>query len=153
MRCVTARSLWIDIYVGRLLESVFELPFEFLAPDLIVEELETPAGTVLVDKGLQSISLNGDQMLLLMEFSARYPLPPRADLSVLVLAQIEECRLLTGCGDLQEPAFAEGIQIADTIWLLEQMMDHNIVTEQRVLAAVERIRSVNRILSSGAAAR
>lgn len=152
MRCVTARSLWTDLQVGRLLEWVFELPFEFLAPDLIVETIETPAGSMLVGKGLQSIPLSGDQVLLLMELSARYPLPPRADLSALVLARAEQCHLLTSQGDLHKTALAEGIEVADTLWLLEQMIDHTVVTEQQVITAVKQMMSVNRSLSSRAVA-
>lgn len=50
---VTDSNIWIDLDKGNLIEKAFELPFDLIAPDVIIAELHDPDGDVLVDLGLQ----------------------------------------------------------------------------------------------------
>lgn len=59
-RCVVDTNVFIDFHRGGLLEALFGLAFVFLAPDVIVEELEIPDGEQLLRWGLESVSSSGE---------------------------------------------------------------------------------------------
>ena len=50
------------------------------------------------------------------------------DLMASVLAQQECCPLLTGDQHLRKAATAEAVEVRGTIWLLEYMLDHGLIT-------------------------
>ncbi len=43
-RCVVDTGLLIDLYIGKIMVDFFKLPFDFVAPDVIVSELHEPNG-------------------------------------------------------------------------------------------------------------
>jgi hypothetical protein len=44
LRYVTDSSVWISVHKGLILEPIFGLEWELLAPDIILEELNEPSG-------------------------------------------------------------------------------------------------------------
>ncbi len=67
LRCVVDTSLLIDLYIGKIMVDFFKLPFDFVAPDVIVSELHEPNGKQLMELGLQQRELTGDQVLEVTE--------------------------------------------------------------------------------------
>ncbi len=50
LTCVVDTSLVIDLYIGEILHEAFHLSYQFLAPDVIIEELQEPDGQWLIAK-------------------------------------------------------------------------------------------------------
>ena len=83
-KCVADANIWIDLHRGTLLDVAFRLPFQWLAPDLVINELEkTPSGSELVKRGLESLSLSGRSMRMVAQLSATHRRLSIPDLSAL----------------------------------------------------------------------
>lgn len=134
---MTDSNIWIDLYRGCLLEKALRLPQELIAPDVVIEELHTPDGEDLVDLGLRVMELSGSQVLMVLDLAERYARPSRQDLFALVLSREIEAILLTGDGSLREAAEREGVQVHGTIWLLDQMVEHEIIDKQERAASLK----------------
>ena len=142
--CVTDSNIWIDLHRGDLIDEAFLLPFEFMAPDVIIaDELLTPNGGELVQLGLQEKELSGKQVLMVVDLAKRYVRPSRQDLFALVLARETDAILLTGDGDLRNVAHEINVEVHGTIWLLDQMVDRGIIDKR------ERANSLERMIKSG----
>ncbi len=142
--CVTDSNIWIDLHRGDLIDEAFLLPFEFMAPDVIIaDELLTPNGGELVQLGLQEKELSGKQVLMVVDLAKRYVRPSRQDLFALVLARETDAILLTGDGDLRNVAHEISVEVHGTIWLLDQMVDRGIIDKR------ERANSLERMIKSG----
>ncbi len=137
LRCVTDSNIWIDLYRGGLIEKALRLPMELIAPDVVIEELHTPDGKYLVSLGLRVLELSGQQVLKVLDLAERYARPSRQDLFALVLAKEIKAVLLTGDGSLREAAEREGVQVHGTIWLLDQMVEHEIIDTQERAASLK----------------
>ena len=103
----------------------------------------TPDGKDLVDLGLRVLELSGSQVLMVLDLAERYVRPSRQDLFALVLARETKAVLLTGDGSLREAAEREGVQVHGTIWLLDLMVDHEVIDRQ------ERAASLKHMIESG----
>ncbi len=119
------------------MEKALRLPQELIAPDVVIEELHTPDGEDLVDLGLRVMELSGSQVLMVLDLAERYARPSRQDLFALVLSREIEAILLTGDGSLREAAEREGVQVHGTIWLLDQMVEHEIIDKQERAASLK----------------
>jgi len=128
---VTDSNIWVDLHWGGLIEEAFMLPFEFMAPDVIIEELQIPNGYELVQSGLQSKSLSGELVLIVTDLAVRYLRPSRQDLFALVLAMDESAMLLTGDGSLRDAANEMGVEVHGTIWVLDQMVNNGIISKRK----------------------
>ncbi|MDN5294338.1 MAG: hypothetical protein PWQ31_1643, partial [Eubacteriales bacterium] len=72
---VTDTNVWIDLHVGGLIDCFFRLPFLFIAPDVIIEELKEPDGKKLISLGLRKVELAGKEVQQVIELAGRYPAP------------------------------------------------------------------------------
>jgi rRNA-processing protein FCF1 len=136
---VVDTNILIDFYRGHLLEALFALPLTFLAPDVIVAELEMPDGAQLLAWGLQSVSLTGEQVAAVMALATLHRGPSINDLFALVLARAKTVPLLTGDGALRELAESEGIDVHGTLWLLDELVRLTIVTPEQAAEGLERM--------------
>ncbi len=127
-RCVLDTNVPIDFHWGEMLEALFALPFDFLAPDVVVAELEVPDGQELLALGLRSLSLDGEQVSEVMTLAARHRRPSVNDLFALVLARTRGATLLTGDRALRDLAEAEGVDVHGTLWLLDELVRLKVAT-------------------------
>jgi predicted nucleic acid-binding protein len=139
LRCVVDTSLLIDLYVGEVLSAAFCLPFTLAAPDVIVEELVEPDGRALVARGLSPIELSGAEVERVFHICARFRNVSVNDLFALVAAESRGATLLTSDRHLRTAAEALGIQVHGTLWLLEEMVGHRLVSAFAAAEAVERM--------------
>jgi predicted nucleic acid-binding protein len=146
LACVTDSNVWIDLHVSGLVERAFDLPFQWIAPDVVVAELEEPSGKELVRRGLQECGLSGPEVQMVADLAAIYPRPSRADLFALVLARERGLMLVTGDADLREAAEQQGVRAHGTLWLLDNMVTHGVINEGRAYAALLKMREAKRRL-------
>ncbi|RQD81850.1 MAG: hypothetical protein D5R99_00885 [Methanocalculus sp. MSAO_Arc1] len=144
---VTARQLYvidtnaiIDLNEADLISDLFQLPCSFVVSDFVQKELLHPPFTALLDLGLSVLSLSPDSVRELMGLIDRYPQPSYADLSVMVLAKQVKRPLLTGDRALIHVAVAQGVEWCGTCWLLDYMVNSGVITPERAITALQRMR-------------
>jgi hypothetical protein len=150
LRCVTDTNVWIDLHVGGLLGAVFELDAAWMIPDLLLaRELDDPPGERLISWGLRVLSLDGGEIERVATLGGRYPRPSQVDLATLVLAGREDAVLVTGDGALREAADEEGIEVHGTIWVVDQLVESDIVASQEAARGLELMLDAERRLPKG----
>ena len=125
---ISDANILIDMEEGDLLDALFELPYQFTVPDLLYyDELETHHADLL-DKGLVIGELSSTTMTYAIKLIERVRGPSRNDCFALALAKQEVCPLLTGDRALNRVAREEGINVRGTLWVVEEMIEHQIIT-------------------------
>lgn len=119
---MTDANLWIDLLCAEIEGRVFRLPWEFMAPDVVLAEILLPYSWKLQGLGLREMDLPGSAMLKAEDLIRRYPRPGRRDILSLVLAMEERAMLLTGDEALRKAAIGEGVEVHGTLWLLDAMV-------------------------------
>ncbi|MDY7078868.1 MAG: DUF3368 domain-containing protein [Chloroflexota bacterium] len=130
-------NILIDLYVGGLIQECFSLPYRFVAPDVVIAELQEPDGHTLTTYGLQSAELSGEQVLEIMALRVRHLALSAEDLFALVLARTLQVPLLTGDRRLRELAAQENIPVHGTLWVLDELVRLRVITPVRASKALE----------------
>ena len=126
-------NILIDLEEGLLLEQFFQLPYYFRVPDILFsEELETQHAH-LSALGLQIGELASQSLMDTAGLIRRYAELSRNDCFALALARQEQCLLLTGDQALRKAAEMEQVKTNGTIWGVEQIVMHQIITWKPVL--------------------
>lgn len=134
---VTDANVLIDLHFGRVLEALFLMPAVFVAPDVIVAELENPSGRSLMKAGLRQESLPGEGVCAAVELMAEDSHVSVQDAFALALAERSGRVLLTGEKRLRELAQRRGVEVHGTLWVLEQMIAKGTLTRGRAADALE----------------
>ena len=139
-------NILIDLEEGQLLEQFFQLPYEFRVPDILFyEELEAQHRDLLAS-GLQLGELSGQSMLDAAELIRRYGELSRNDCFALSFARQERCSLLTGDQALRSTAEKEAVTTKGTLWVVEQLVIHQIIDKTQAKAAYELMKAGGRRL-------
>lgn len=147
---VNDTNILIDLYNARLLDCCKQLDLDFRTLDLIIDEIEVEEQLVAVNKlvseGILKVcSLSGEQVATVFEkvsfYEGKCNLSPE-DISVMVYAQDNHCRLLTGDKTLREKATLENVTVSGIIFLTD------MITQNRILEPAEMINALNRLLQS-----
>jgi rRNA-processing protein FCF1 len=130
----------IDLYFGKLLEKIFQLPCKFIITDLLSEELQNPPFRRLSDLGLLVVNLNPDEVAEMSEMMGRYPKPSYYDISVFILAKSRKTILITGDEALRHAALANGVECCGTCWLINYLIEESLISNTEAIAAYDVIR-------------
>ena len=120
-------SILIDLHNGNLIEAFFSLPYQFLTPDVIVEELGTPDGKSLLRLGLRQVELSARQVLDVMALRATERSVSVNDLFAYVLARDEKITLLTGDWRLRRLAERRLSTVHGVLWVLDEMVRLGVI--------------------------
>lgn len=93
---VSDANILIDMEEGGLLACFFQLPYDFIIPDILFEEELAHEHGHLLELGLTLESLSGEQMIQSSNLMAKHSKTSRNDLFALCLALDKGCPLLTG---------------------------------------------------------
>jgi rRNA-processing protein FCF1 len=137
LKCVVDTSLLIDLYIGNILAEFFRLPYSFIAPDVILAELQTVESKTLLNLGLLQSELPGHHVLEVLRLRERYHQPSVNDLFALVTARVIKATLLTNDKSLRKAACAEGIEVHGTLWVLDEMVRMEILTAYQAAAGLQ----------------
>lgn len=138
---ISDANILIDLEEGELLNELFLLPYQFSVPDILFfEELEAQHAHLL-EMGLVLGELNSGSMVYALELTARVRGPSRNDCFALALAKQESCPLLSGDQALRKAAQHEAVVVVGTIWLVEQLIQHQIITVSKARAAYAKMRA------------
>ena len=146
LQCVTDANILFDLHCGEIVQEAFHLPYVFLAPDVIISEMENPPGASFLSYGLQSRQIPGYAMSEISVLSQRYSRPSINDLTALRLAQIEGATLLSGDRHLKMAAVQEGVPVHGTIWLVDEMIHLALIPPGRAMNALQLMQARGRRL-------
>lgn len=145
MVCVTDANIWIDLHNADLLDAAFELDHTWRTPNIIVQdEVLTVDRDLLVDLGLDVRTLSGDELNRILTLNGQYPQPSPKDLSVLVVADEDDGIVVSGDGPLRDAAENEDMTVHGVLWVLDRLVNDEIIAEPRAAAAL------NAMLQQGA---
>jgi predicted nucleic acid-binding protein len=132
-------TICIDLFNGQLLGKVTKLPYELLLPDVIVEELIDPPGNDLIEMGYEVLQINEEAIKKITLLRERYLKPSTNDLFALLLARLNSCALVTGDDALRKAAKKEGVPVYGLLWILDNLIDSNIIEPHDAADALEKI--------------
>lgn len=132
---ISDANILIDLEDGNLITELFKLPFQFQVPDLLfADELEANHG-YLLKHGLKLGGLTPESMAHVETLVAKHNKPSRYDCFALALAKQENCPLLTGDKNLRKAAKLEEVEVKGTLWIVETMINHQIITVEEAKTA------------------
>ncbi len=148
---VNDTNILIDLFNTGLLGYCKLLDIEFRTLDVIMEEItdqgQKEAINRLVSDGTLSVcTLSGEQVARVYGMIGRYAgscnLSPE-DISVLVYAMDNNCRLLTGDKTLRVKASLENVTVSGILYLTDMLSKTGIVDSSTMVHALEHLLSSN----------
>ena len=139
--CVVDANVLIDLHLSELLRELFNLSLELVAPDVVIAELLQPDAEEVLSYGLRQAELSGQQVEEVASLRAQYRRLSASDLSAFVLARSLNGTLLTNEGPLRRLAQQEELPVHGTLWLLDRMVESDVVPPGRAAEALKRMLS------------
>jgi len=124
---ISDTNIWIDLRNAGLLDALFDLPFTLCCTDFVLGELEDFDHDHLLAMGLVVETLDEQATAALFPLMQAHNNSSLADLSCYQLAQQTGRPLLTGDGRLRKQAKADGLQVHGVLWLLDQLVAHQVI--------------------------
>jgi predicted nucleic acid-binding protein len=132
-------SICIDLYNGKQLKAVLQLPHKFVLPDVIIAELEEPAGEMLLELGFTEEGISGEETQIVYSLRNKYKEPSLNDLVALLLAKRNVCYLITGDNALRNAAKQEGVTAHGLLWLMDSLVEFKIISKSDATDTLESI--------------
>ncbi len=151
---VNDTNIIIDIYNAGLLPYCKKLNLDFRTLDVIIEEIELKdqraAVQELIDDGtLKVCPLSGSQVGDVVQKVSEYQGVCNLsfqDISVMVYARDNDCRLLTGDRKLREKATLENVKVSGILYITDMMEKESVIGKEEMILALERLlKSNNRL--------
>lgn len=121
MRCIIDANILIDLSRGDLLAQFFALPFQFTAPDGVLDELVKPDRERLRQMGMEGVGLSTERLLEVACLSAEHRRLSLGDCTALIAARDAQTMLLTGDAGLRALAQEQGIVVHGVLWVLDEL--------------------------------
>lgn len=139
-------NIFIDIEIGGLTRTMFNLPETFAVPNILYEEELRQHHPSLPTYGLRILDIQEEYIRESVRLSRLYPKPGRNDLLALVLAKQEKCPLLTGDSSLRLSAESENLTVMGTLWLMQQLVINELISIKQASAAYSKMKEEGRRL-------
>lgn len=134
---ISDTNIWIDFGHAGLLDALFALPFTFVSTDFVVDELNHPAPAGLLALGLVVETLSEEAVAELFGLMDQHGNSSLADVSCYLVAKTQGKPLLTGDGRLRKQAAKDGLEVRGALWLLDQLVAHDIIATAHAAAALQ----------------
>lgn len=148
---VNDTNILIDLYNSGLLPYCKRLNLEFRTLDVVMNEIEVPdqqkAIQSIIDDGTLTVfPLSGAQIGTVLQKVAEYQGACNlsvVDISVMVYAIENNCRLLTGDKKLKEKAILENVNVLGILFLTDMLMTDSSISNAEMITALEKLLSSN----------
>ena len=148
---VNDTNILIDLFNAGLLPYCRKLNLEFRTLDLIINEIEDVAQydaiQRIIDEGTLTVySLSGKQVETVYQKIAEYQGVCNLsveDISVMVYAIDNDCRLLTGDKKLKYKATLENIKVSGILFLTDMLTQESVIGKHEMVSALERLLNSN----------
>jgi len=143
---ISDSNILIDMEVSGLTEKMFDLPYTFAIPDILYyEELEEDHSNLL-EYGILVLELSSETVKDMEVMVPKYPRASRNDLFALALAKQESCPLVTGDNALRKACEKEEIDLLGTIWIMNQLVYHDVIDKDMAQKAYIKMKENKRRL-------
>jgi len=140
---VTDNNIWSDLENGRVLQAIFDLPFRFVTSDFIGVEMPTALSALLRSLDVEFLVLNPDQVADIYTLNQEHRSVSIADLSALILARDLQVILLSGDKALRNLAEANSIKVHGVLWLLDELVNNQVIVPLQAALALEKMLAKN----------
>ena len=141
---VSDSSILIEFSKRELLDRMFQLEFEFAVPDLLFHEELIDLGSYsrrdLLGLGLRVESLDAEGVEVAIAYQSERPALSLVDSFALALASHQGWNLVTEDRTMRSVAESKGIVHLDALWVVDRMLDADILSESRVVTVLEAMR-------------
>ena len=132
MIVISDACVLIDIEQSELTSKMFNLPFKFTVPDVLFAEELNEKHALLISYGLKIETLSSKLVTEAFNLRQKNPRLSVNDLLALTLAKSRNNVLLTGDKALRKIAYEFNLEVHGTIWVVEQMHNHNLLSKNEV---------------------
>ena len=142
---VVDTSVLMDLQRGGLIEKCFNLPYNFVVPDLLYHnELAKPAagpclGESLVALGLRVEGLDGDELSTAIRYRRKRPSLSLPQAFALVLSLSRRWMLLAGDRVLRTLADKLSLPCHGVLWILDQVYHAGISSLEDIVGGLQAI--------------
>jgi len=143
---ISDSNIFIDMEVSNLTQKMFELPYQFGVPDILYEEELSKKHKNLLDYGLEMKKISSQSIIFVDTILSKYQKIGFYDKLALATAKQESCPLLTGDGALRKAGEKEAVVVFGTVWLVEELMNHSIITVDEAREAYKLMKNNGRWL-------
>ena len=148
---VNDTNILIDLFNAGLLPYCKKLNLEFRTLDVIINEIEDTeqysAVQSIIDEGTLTVhSLSGKQVSTVFQKVAEYQGVCNLsveDISVMVYAIDNDCRLLTGDKKLKDKATLENVKVSGILFLTDMLTQEAVISNDEMASALERLLNSN----------
>lgn len=130
--CLPDTNVLIDFNVVGALDTLLRLPFRWVLPDALLEELLEPSPATLRALGVEVLTLAPAAVQASIRLAVEHPGLSDVDCAVLALAQQEQALVLSGDRQLVKVATtALQLEAHGTLWALEQLTRQGIIEQHQ----------------------
>ena len=134
---VSDTNIWIDLHHGKLLDVVFDLPYQFVTSDFAYFELHKPPGQALTERGLAVKGFSQEQFGILSELRRELQNPSLADVSCYLMAKENGWVLITGDKKLRVAGQKQKLEVHGVLWVLDELFRFDLVTGPKLATALQ----------------
>ena len=146
LHLISDSNIIIDMEVAGLIERIFLLPCVFAVPDILYRQELCYQHSHLPALGLLCMPMTPEMVTEGARLASVYKKAGRIDLLALSLAKATGYSLLTGDMALRKAAASEGLQPRGTLWLVEQLVFHQLLSKPEALKAYQAMKTNDRRL-------
>lgn len=144
-------NILIDLYRAGILPYCKLLNLKFCTLDVIIAEIKDEEQYLdvqkIIDEGTLAVySLTGKQVGIVVQKVAEYKGQcnlSAIDISALVFAKDNNCRLITGDKKLRKKAILENVIVSGVLFITDTMIEEKVVSNDEMVAVLERLLSTN----------
>lgn len=135
---ISDTSVFRDLERGRLLDAVFQLPYELCTPDILfARELAGDLGSRLVNLGLEVAELSPSELARAARLRREAKDLSTCDTFALSLAETRGWKLVTGAKTLKDIASVNGLIAYDVLWVIEELNATDAIDSSALRAALK----------------
>ncbi len=144
-------NVLIDLLDLGLLDRALDLPYSMETTDLVRLEVQAPVqeralATCIADGKLSIIASTAQQVLGIHSIHLERPRLSLADCSVVFHALDRDGIVLSGDGRLRGEAETMRLEVHGTPWMLEQMVDYQVLDATDAIEKLEYLMGINKRL-------
>jgi rRNA-processing protein FCF1 len=150
---ITDTSVFFDIIKIKALPEFFALDVEIATTDFVEREILESDQKEQIEllkrsRKLTVIQLSAEDVIEVKNFETKRIFKTLPDKTVLWKAKQLNCPLLTGDGKLRNEALEQGLKVYGSIWVINVLVDKEIINAKIGIEFLEALKSVNDRLPS-----
>ncbi len=150
---ITDSSVFFDIIKIQALPEFFALDFEICTTDFVKGEILESEQREQIEIFIRSqkltvFTISEKEIEEITNFKTMRVFKTLVDKTVLWKAKQLNCPLLTGDGKLRSEAIDQGVTVHGSLWVIEQLVESQIVTSTIGIEFLEKLKRINDRLPS-----